>query len=500
MDNKQKSLRTVLCAFLLVGLLAPAASAYDSVAPAGTYLYDSDGNDVASPDAYLHARSVRIEGAGEPQDLFCAADGRLIVADTGRDRVLILSADGEPEGEISALTMPDGSTSALQKPEGVTVDREGRILIADTGNGRIVRCTADGKVTQQILRPDGMTGVDESASFLPSKLAEDTAGRLYIVVRNVNLGIVQLSADGRFIGYMGAPRVQFSLAERFWRRLSTREQLAKMQQFVPTEYNNITMDGEGFLYGTIGSIGAAALRSVVESRDTSGKTAPIKKLNTMGSDVLKRNGTFAPIGDLLFDDDPSRIVDIALGPSGTYTLLDSTRGHLFTYDENGVLLFAFGGLGTRTDELRRPVSAVYAGDTLIVLDATLGELAFFTPTEHGRRLLSAVDAQYNGDYDKAYAAWSVIAEEDRELAYAFVGLGNARLQEKRYAEAMECFRYADDKEGYSRAKGLLRRQRMETVFPVLFAVLAAALVLSLTVPPIRRVVRYCRGEGEEDLP
>ena len=41
---------------------------------------------------------------------------------------------------------------------------------------------------------------------------------------------------------------------------------------------------------------------------------------------------------------------------------------------------------------------------------------------------------------------------------------------------------------------------METVFPVLFAVLAAALVLSLTVPPIRRVVRYCRGEGEEDLP
>ena len=110
MDNKQKSLRTVLCAFLLVGLLAPAASAYDSVAPAGTYLYDSDGNDVASPDAYLHARSVRIEGAGEPQDLFCAADGRLIVADTGRDRVLILSADGEPEGEISALTMPDGST------------------------------------------------------------------------------------------------------------------------------------------------------------------------------------------------------------------------------------------------------------------------------------------------------------------------------------------------------------------------------------------------------
>ena len=65
---------------------------------------------------------------------------------------------------------------------------------------------------------------------------------------------------------------------------------------------------------------------------------------------------------------------------------------------------------------------------------------------------------------------------------------------------MECFRYADDKEGYSRAKGLLRRQRMETVFPVLFAVLAAALVLSLTVPPIRRVVRYCRGEGEEDLP
>ena len=49
-------------------------------------------------------------------------------------------------------------------------------------------------------------------------------------------------------------------------------------------------------------------------------------------------------------------------------------------------------------------------------------------------------------------------------------------------------------------KKLHARNAVIALLLVLFAVLAAALVLSLTAPPIRRVVRYCRGEGEEDLP
>ena len=71
--------------------------------------------------------------------------------------------------------------------------------------------------------------------------------------------------------------------------------------------------------------------------------------------IMKRNGFFDPSGEVgvFYAEDVSVISDIALGPEGTWTIIDVAEGHtqdgtsytrsrFFTYDANGNLLFAFG--------------------------------------------------------------------------------------------------------------------------------------------------------------
>lgn len=41
--------------------------------------------------------------------------------------------------------------------------------------------------------------------FYPVKVATDDTGRIYVVARNLNMGIVTMTAEGKFMGYIGAP-------------------------------------------------------------------------------------------------------------------------------------------------------------------------------------------------------------------------------------------------------------------------------------------------------
>ena len=66
-----------------------------------------------------------------------------------------------------------------------------------------------------------------------------------------------------------------------------------MAQFVPTEYNNVAMDKDGFLYAT------NAIFEEYQLRNDEAK--PIRKLNSMGTDILVKNGYLPPIGDQWWD-------------------------------------------------------------------------------------------------------------------------------------------------------------------------------------------------------
>ena len=124
-----------------------------------------------------------------------------------------------------------------------------------------------------------------------------------------------------------------------------------MESFVPTEYDNIYMDYEGFIY--------ACTTHVTKSTLEDGTADPIRRLNMMGSDILIRNGEWHIIGDIYWGDGggysgPSLITDITAFDNDVYVGLDKVRGRLFAYDDQGRMLFAFGGNGNMDGYFKLP--------------------------------------------------------------------------------------------------------------------------------------------------
>ena len=461
---------------------------------AESYLYDQNNEAVESPDAYVVSKEISIEADGikavSPQDIFYSESGKLYVVDTNNHRILIYDEEYKLLDVLSVFTQEGGSQTSLSKPEGIYVDEEDTIYIADTGNHRIIKCDIQGNVLLQIDKPENLIGVSEDSAFNPIKLSVDKSGRIYVVARNYNMGILQLDPNGKFVGYVGAPKVQYNIIQMLWRKISTEEQLAKMEQYVPTEYNNISIDQEGFIYGTIGTLNAEELEKAISSNDLSGTITPIKKLNTVGNDVLKRNGFFAPVGDLEYDEVYSKIVDVAYTTGDRYALLDTTHGHIFVYDSNGNMLCAFGN-----ENFVQLSSLTYVNEQLIVLDAQGAKLYIYKPTTYGTMLFDAVLAQYNGDFDVAYELWSDVATYNYNFDYAFVGLGQSYMNSDDYEQAMECFQRVGDKSNYSKAKELMRKESMKTVFPVIFISIICIGVFAIIFNYAKKIHLYIKGEN-----
>jgi len=84
-----------------------------------------------------------------PKALAVTAGGLLAVADTGNDRILLMTRTWEVVAEIT-----EAHGAALTAPGGVAAAPDGRVLVADTGNDRLLWLAADGTVQQQWPPPD----------------------------------------------------------------------------------------------------------------------------------------------------------------------------------------------------------------------------------------------------------------------------------------------------------------------------------------------------------
>jgi len=105
--------------------------------PPGRWIFIADVNhhDVKVLDAEKLGL-VAVIGDGEldsPHDVHFDAKGRLLVADSGNDRIVIYALDGTNARTIGTLT--DG----MRSPEGVTSDDNGNIYVASTGNHKILK-------------------------------------------------------------------------------------------------------------------------------------------------------------------------------------------------------------------------------------------------------------------------------------------------------------------------------------------------------------------------
>jgi DNA-binding beta-propeller fold protein YncE len=463
--------------FLPCSLLFAAPTNY-------TYNYDYWEEQVASPDAYrvsayILGTSLGVGHFRDPQGLFVRGN-RIYVCDSGNDRIVVIDfVNGEHiPVKIVTSVLIDGEESNLSYPMDLFQCRNGYIYIADTNNRRILKLDSEWNHIFTVTRPDDES-IDEFVEFHPLKLVVDFANRLFVQVRNVNKGLMEFDGRGDFSGYMGANRVSFNIVDYIWRFFSTQEQRARQILFIPTEYNNLALDRDGFIYVTNSSI----------NPNGTFQSDPIRRLNAMGQDILIRNGYEDPVGDLVFGDaggisGRSRFIDVVAFDNDSYACFDRTRGRIFMYDFQGNLLYAFGGIGNREGYFQIPVALDRMGTSLYALDSRTAAVTRFDLTAYGAKINEALNEYRSGRYESSAAIWEEVLKMNGNYDLAYIGIGRAALRQGNYRRAMEYYRLKHFREGYGRAFQLYRKQWMEeNLWKILLV-----LVLIISVPPATKFV------------
>jgi tetratricopeptide (TPR) repeat protein len=436
-----------------------------------TYNYDYWNNAVSSPDAYravdyLEGKDFGTTDFAQPQGLFIRGSS-LYICDTLNDRIVEVNANSD-----GSYTLQKIYDEGLNNPTDIFVTADGDIYIADMNNNRILVLDADWNYKKVITKPNDPT-IDASFIFLPEKLVVDDAGRVYVQAQSVNKGLMEFDRTGVFQGYLGANRVQVNLLDYFWKMISTRAQREALQSFVPTEYNNVALDSEGFLYVT---------NSTGQSGPVSQRVSPVRRLNAMGDDILIRNGNSDPIGDLVYGNaggiiGPSRFIDAAAFDDDSYACFDSNRGRVFMYDAQGDLLYAFGGIGNSKGYFQYPAALARMGSTLFALDSKTGRLTRFEITNYGSLINTALDAYQDGRYDDSAAAWEQVLKFNGNYDMAYIGIARAALRQGDYAKAMKYYEIKKNAVGYGKAFQLYRKAWVEKNLYYLLAIVLVLIIL-----------------------
>lgn len=486
---RKKSLISVLFCFAAI-ILFPAITVRAEKAPY-TYIYDYWGDYRESPDTYeasffVTGDKLGIGDLNEPQGMFVKGN-RIYICDTANNRIVIIEKNEDEFTAVDQFSEFTGDSDILtfNKPQDIFVADNGDYYICDTNNQRVLHLNSDKQLVKELTKPVDET-VDQKSDFLPTKAVADFSGRVLVLAKNYNKGFVQYKSNGEFAGFIGASEAKFNLVDYFWKMIATKEQRARMIQFVPTEYNNVALDKDGFVYCTT---------AVFEEYELNTDTAkPIRKLNAQGTDILVKNGWYYPIGDVYHQDaagynGPSRFIDITVLDNNVYYALDMVRSRIFAYDEQGNLLYAFGGVGNKLGYLSGPVALDHMGNDLIALDQKSHSITVFTLTQYGKLINDALDEYKKGNYDASAGYWEKVLMQNGNYDLAYTGIGRSLFRQKRYKEAMEYFDYSKASKNLSKSFQLYRKEWIEEHIGWIVAVLIILLVIPNLVGFIKRIKR-----------
>jgi len=372
------------------------------------------------------------------------------------------------------------------------------LYIGDTLNSRIFRCDIqnDYIIDEVYLTPDDVTfyqlGSTEEQStatvFQPSKIAVDGDGRVYTIAASTYQGIVEYKANGEFNRFLGKNLVT---KRSWWTYLLTEEQYNKLSLNLPSQFTNLVIDDRDLIYATCRPNTASTTA-----------TEMIKLINTSGTDVLKRNGYVKPDGDINYAKyvkpavtGSSIFVGITVNSSRIFSAVDQTRGRIFTYDDEGNLLYVSGEKGDLSNTLKTPIGITYFEyedvEYLLVLDQGSKSLLIYETTEFGKLVNEATSLYLNNDIDGAKEKWEEVVKMNSNYELGYTGIGKSILraantaetideQLKLYKESMEMFKLGHNANYYSSAFKQYRNIILKENFTLIMTGLVIVVVLGVT--------------------
>ena len=482
-----------------------------AVVPYTSYTYDVNGTNIESPPAYVPSAVINTSTVTEKfnrgdnenassrytasdasfsgiMDFCTDSDGYIYITDSNNNAIKVLDKNGALDLVIKGFINDEGIQDSLSGPRGIYVT-DTEIYVADTKNSRVVIFDKRGNLNCIVPEPSSDV-FPEASVYTPIAVAADKAGRIYVVSSTTNYGVISLNRDGSFNNFIGPQKVSYNAFDMIWRSFMSDAQKAKTAKLVPTAYNNLTIDSEGMIYVTTDSIDTGKQQSAITSRSKSADYAPVKKLNPNGSDVMSRNGFYPPSGEVMVNNiptaeittsGPSQIVDVALGPSGMWSIIDKKRSRIFTYDANGNLLFAFGDVGDKVGQVSAGMlSAIdYQGTNILVLDQGTDTITVYKRTEYGDLIASALQNTLDNNYTQSIEYYKSILQHNNNFDSAYIGIAQILYRSGDYEESMKYCKLAYDTENYSVAFAALRKQWVEK-YIILIPIVVIVLIILIT--------------------
>jgi tetratricopeptide (TPR) repeat protein len=267
-------------------------------------------------------------------------------------------------------------------------------------------------------------------------------------------GVVQMNTNGNFIGYFAANTAEMSLQMTLQRMFLTQEQLAQFVKNEAASPSNLAIDNQGMIY-TI----------------TAGTTPPrsIRKFNIAGRNIYPNI-----IGSSTFR-------DIDVSDSGLVVAVDAD-GHIYEYDLTGVLLFQFGAKDRgeqRTGTLINPTAIGRYGDFIYVLDKDKNAIVQYQTTAFAQTVHSGIRLYMDGYYEEAKPYFEDVLNYNGLFITSYKAIADAYFKEQNYTKALEYYRYAEDRNGYSQAYWEMRNVALQNYLsPAVMGVLGLSIVQS----------------------
>jgi hypothetical protein len=428
------------------------------------YNYSPWGNPIPSSYAYNVSRTVdnfNLVGLDNKIAPISFGDIRdvvyeypyIYISDYLNNKVYILNTDYE---YVSSIPNDSNEKSILSKPLGLFV-KDDLLYVCDSSNLRVAIFSATSfEFVSEIVAPTDDIFLSTKTKFSPIRVAVDNSSRVLVIAANIFEGVMEFDKNGVFQRFYGTKQLTLGVFQALVYKLSTKEQKKKMTLNLQTSFTSIDIDNEGYLY-------------TVSSSDSS----PVQKINFKGKNVLIESGYIKVLGDSSYSIDskdvptgPSVLIDVAINKDNNkYSILDQKRGHVFTYDKEGNLLYINGSLGNQSNNLQGPMSITYLKDDILVVDNVTHSLLVFSPTYIGLEINYAIDSYYKEDYEESKLHFDNVIKKDSNYFLAYAGIGKYYYRQNDYEQAVKYFKLGYDTTNYSIAYKELRKQNLKNTLP-----------------------------------
>ena len=432
----------LLTLFLLLPL---GAQALESTSY--TFSYDAVGTQLRIvQDAYQSLCVFQGFSLKSPQDM-TVEDGMMYIADTGNKRVLRVDLS---TGEVLVIKGKFG------QPTSVATDAQGRIYVADYQKSTVFRYNAQGELEMEYAKPDSPAyGVNNV--FKPKSVAPIGDGGIYVVADGSANGIVQLNANGEFVGFFASNTTRTPLIYKLYDLILTDEQMLKYSIGTPQNYSSIMMGTDGLVYAL-----------------SNGSAVSLQKLSYTGVNLFRNSRNRAVLIDP---------VDMDMTKDGSFFILHKD-GYVSQLTQDGVLLYRFGGaiLDVAREGLLQTPAGIGVDDDghVYVLDKATGQVHVYAPTDSQKLTAAAINHYYAGEYEKSRELLDQILKFNSNSYYARLYRGKTYMHMQNYEAAAEQFLLAKAKVEYSDAWWEIRNNFLwQNGLYLLLAVIALAVFFLL---------------------